>query len=63
MRQIEESIDRLRRTGEEMARGLSLMTQAGRMGGFGILALNLETGELWMPEGAYRIPGFDGTPR
>jgi PAS domain-containing protein len=41
-----------------MSRGLSLWTEAERMGGFGISERNLETGELWMSEGAYTLFGI-----
>lgn len=58
MQQIEQGIDQLRRISEEMARGLSLITQAERMGGFGILVLDQETNELWISEGAYAVHGI-----
>jgi PAS domain-containing protein len=58
MREIEQSVDDLLRTVSEMSRGLSLQTQAEWMGGFGTHVLNLETGELWISEGSYRIAGL-----
>jgi PAS domain S-box-containing protein len=58
MREIEQSIDALRRTGSEMSRGLRLQTEAEWMGGFGVVIRNLETNEVWVSEGAYRIFGL-----
>jgi PAS domain S-box-containing protein len=58
MREIEQSIDALRRTGSEMSRGLRLQTEAEWMGGFGVVIRNLETNEVWVSEGAYRIYGL-----
>jgi PAS domain S-box-containing protein len=58
VREIEQSIDALRRTGSEMSRGLRLQTEAEWMGGFGVVIRNLETNEVWVSEGAYRIFGL-----
>jgi PAS domain-containing protein len=58
MREVEESVDHLRRVTAEMSRGLELMTEAEWMGGFGILIWNLETNEMWLSEGAYKIFGL-----
>ena len=41
-----------------MCQGFSLQTEAEWLGGFGSTMLNLETGELWISEGAYRIAGL-----
>jgi PAS domain S-box-containing protein len=58
MREIEQSVDGLRRTVSEMARGLKLQTEAEWMGGFGTTVWNLETNDIWISEGAYRIFGL-----
>jgi len=58
MREIEESIDQLRRASDEMSRGMDLLTLAERMGGFGFLVWNLETDELWVSEGVYEVYGI-----
>jgi PAS domain-containing protein len=58
VREIEQSVDVLRRTTTVMSRALSLWTEAERKGGFGIGERNLETGELWMSEGVYTIFGL-----
>ncbi len=42
MREVEESIDHLRRVTDEMSRGMELLTQAERMGGFGFLVWNMD---------------------
>lgn len=58
MREIEESIDQLRRASDEMSRGMDLLTLPERMGGFGFLVCNLETDELWVSEGVYEVYGM-----
>jgi PAS domain S-box-containing protein len=58
MREIEQIVDALRRTASEMSRGLGLQTEAEWMGGFGVVIRNLETNEVWVSEGAYRIYGL-----
>jgi PAS domain S-box-containing protein len=58
MREIEQSVDALRRTVSEMSRGLRLQTEAEWMGGFGVLIRSIETKEVWVSEGAYRIFGL-----
>jgi hypothetical protein len=58
MREIEQSVDDLRRTVSEMSRGLSLQATAERMGGFGFVTLDLETGDYWLSEGIYEIIGL-----
>jgi hypothetical protein len=58
MREIEQSVDALRRTTNTMSRALSLWTEAERKGRFGIGERNLETGEMWLSEGAYTILGL-----
>jgi hypothetical protein len=57
VKEIEESVDALRRTTTVMSRGLSLSTEAELMGGFGTTVRDLETGEYWLSEGAYHIIG------
>jgi PAS domain-containing protein len=57
MREIEQSVDSLRRVTSEMSRGLTLQAEAERMGGFGTTVRDLETGEYWLSEGAYHIIG------
>jgi PAS domain-containing protein len=58
MREIEESIDNLRRTADEMSRDIELLTIAERMGGFGFIVRNLENDEIWLSEGVYKIFGL-----
>ncbi len=58
MREIEESIDQLRRISDEMSRGLDFLTQAERMSGFGFIVWDLETDKLWLSEGVYEIYGI-----
>jgi PAS domain S-box-containing protein len=58
MQDIEQSIDALHRTTTEMSRGLSLQTEAEWMGGFGTAVWDLETNEMWLSEGVYRIFGM-----
>jgi len=55
---IKHACDALRRATCEMCQGFSLQTEAEWLGGFGTTMLNLETGELWISEGAYRIDGL-----
>jgi hypothetical protein len=58
MREFEESVDALRRTTTVVSRALSLFAEAERKAGFGFGEQNLETGELWLSEGAYTILGL-----
>jgi hypothetical protein len=58
MRQIEQSLDGLRRIDREISRGLSLQSTAERMGGFGFVTRDLETGDYWLSEGIYEIIGL-----
>ncbi len=57
MQEFEDTTAALRRSVSEMSRGLKLMTEAEWMGGFGVVSRDLETGQIWMSEGAYRILG------
>jgi PAS domain S-box-containing protein len=58
VREIDQSVDALRRTVSDRSRGLSLQTEAEWMGGFGIAVWDLETNEMWLSEGVYRIFGM-----
>jgi hypothetical protein len=58
MREIEQSVEDLRRTMSEISRGLSLQSTAERMGGFGFVTRDLETGDYWLSEGIYEIIGM-----
>jgi hypothetical protein len=58
MREIDQSVDDLRGTVSEMSRGLSLQATAERMGGFGFVTRDLETGDYWLSEGVYEIIGL-----
>jgi hypothetical protein len=58
MREIEQSVDSLRRITTEMSRALSLQAEAERKGGFGFGERNMETGELWLSEGVYTVLGL-----
>lgn len=57
MRNIEESVDSLRRTADAMSQGLAWITEAERMAGFGFFIWDVETDDLWVSEGAYAVFG------
>jgi len=41
-----------------MSRGVELQARAEEMGGFGFLIWDLETDEMWLSEGAYKVLGL-----
>ncbi len=58
MRQFEEVVNNLRRVIDEMSRGVELQAKAEEMGGFGMLIWDLESDQMWLSEGAYRVLGL-----
>ncbi len=63
MLEYEQTVSSLRRSISEMSRGMKLMADAEWMAGFGTAIWDLETNELWLSEGLYKIIGRKRTSK